>query len=337
MIGKLQIGAGFGMAIVDQLAADKINADLSVIHTQTGISGAIYYHVSDSVVFGLDYFHFKASWYGAPIRGHEQPADRKQARRRAPEPELRERGRDLPLVSRGPRSTCEKITQGLFSASRRVTPTTGCAASDDANVWGRSKWPRKLLIVDGSEADRTSLAAATRRRRLELDDAPDGIEAFEKLLALSYDLVVTEAKLDRLDGPDLIAKLRAHGVKTPVLVLSVGDQGGDARGADEAGDRRLRAQSRGARGDPPEDPGGAAGGRPRARRARSHEGAGGRGRGERRRGADRRLERGGASAPARALSGVAADRRLQDLQRRARACAARRLSVDPARCRRVGA
>jgi len=38
-----------------------------VIHTQTGISAAVYYHVSDAVVIGLDYFHFKASWYGAPI------------------------------------------------------------------------------------------------------------------------------------------------------------------------------------------------------------------------------------------------------------------------------
>ena len=67
VIGKVQIGAGYGMAMINQLPADKINSNLSVLHTQTGISGAIYYHLSDSVVFGLDYFHFKASWYGAPI------------------------------------------------------------------------------------------------------------------------------------------------------------------------------------------------------------------------------------------------------------------------------
>ncbi len=78
----------------------------------------------------------------------------------------------------------------------------------------------KVLIVDGSATDRAGLAQLLADAGCELDDAPDGIEAFEKLLALSYDLVVTEAKLDRLDGPDLIAKLRAHGVKTPVLVLT---------------------------------------------------------------------------------------------------------------------
>jgi len=79
---------------------------------------------------------------------------------------------------------------------------------------------RKLLIVDGSDADRASLGKLLAGDEIELDDAPDGIEAFEKLLELSYDLVVTEAKLDRLDAPELIAKLRAHGVKTPVFVLS---------------------------------------------------------------------------------------------------------------------
>jgi CheY-like chemotaxis protein len=78
----------------------------------------------------------------------------------------------------------------------------------------------KVLIVDGSDTDRATLAQLLADAGCELDDAPDGIEAFEKLLALSYDLVVIEAKLDRLDGPDLIAKLRAHGVKTPVLVVS---------------------------------------------------------------------------------------------------------------------
>jgi len=67
VFGKVHLAAGYGMGLVDQLAADKANPNLSVIHSQTGISGAVYYHLSDSVVLGVDYFHFKASWYGAPI------------------------------------------------------------------------------------------------------------------------------------------------------------------------------------------------------------------------------------------------------------------------------
>jgi predicted porin len=67
MAGPLHIAAGYGQGIVDQLDVDKANPSLSVIHTQTGISAAVYYHLSDSVILGLDWFHFIASWYGAPL------------------------------------------------------------------------------------------------------------------------------------------------------------------------------------------------------------------------------------------------------------------------------
>jgi hypothetical protein len=65
--GRWQVGAGYGQGFVDQLDVDKRNPFMSVIHTQTGISASVYYHLSDNVVFDVDYFHFRASWYGAPI------------------------------------------------------------------------------------------------------------------------------------------------------------------------------------------------------------------------------------------------------------------------------
>jgi hypothetical protein len=67
VIGDVQIGAGYGFASADQLDADKVNYSLSVIHKQTGISAAIYYHATPNVVIGLDYFRFMATWYGAPV------------------------------------------------------------------------------------------------------------------------------------------------------------------------------------------------------------------------------------------------------------------------------
>ena len=65
--GSWHVAAGYGVGIVDQLPVDKTNGNLSVIHSQTGVSAAVYYHLSDSVVIGLDYFLFMASWYGAPL------------------------------------------------------------------------------------------------------------------------------------------------------------------------------------------------------------------------------------------------------------------------------
>jgi hypothetical protein len=66
MFGKVHLAVGAGVASADQLASDRLDTGLSVIHQQIGVSAALYYHLSDSVVLGLDYFRFMARWYGAP-------------------------------------------------------------------------------------------------------------------------------------------------------------------------------------------------------------------------------------------------------------------------------
>src|SRR4051812_38406259 len=78
----------------------------------------------------------------------------------------------------------------------------------------------RVLIVDGNEGDlaRTSMMLGAQGH--EVEDAPDGVEAFDKLLAAAYDVIITEAELEKLPLSELIAKLRARGVKTPVLALT---------------------------------------------------------------------------------------------------------------------
>jgi hypothetical protein len=66
VLGKVHVAVGAGAASAKQLASDRMNTDLSVIKSQTGVSAALYFHASDSVVLGLDYFRFMARWYGAP-------------------------------------------------------------------------------------------------------------------------------------------------------------------------------------------------------------------------------------------------------------------------------
>lgn len=67
--GRVLLTGGFGMSLVGQTADDKINTMLSVIRYQRGISGAVYYHATPSIVLGLDYFNFLAGWWGAPLAG----------------------------------------------------------------------------------------------------------------------------------------------------------------------------------------------------------------------------------------------------------------------------
>jgi hypothetical protein len=67
VFGAFQVMGGFGMSLVEQTANDKVDGTLSVIRYQRGISGGILYHISDALVFGLDYFNFAAGWWGAPL------------------------------------------------------------------------------------------------------------------------------------------------------------------------------------------------------------------------------------------------------------------------------
>lgn len=67
IFGPVQLAAGAGQVRIDLLPADKVDSSLSNAKSQTGISAAVYYSASDSLVFGLDYFRFQTDWHGAPV------------------------------------------------------------------------------------------------------------------------------------------------------------------------------------------------------------------------------------------------------------------------------
>jgi two-component system cell cycle response regulator len=101
----------------------------------------------------------------------------------------------------------------------------------------------RLLVVDRLAEDRARLAADLTAAGYEVEQAPDGLEAFEHLLALPYDAIVAEAEVERLALPALITKVRPYGVKAPVLALTTATsaaglpdllKGGVAAGIDKA-------------------------------------------------------------------------------------------------------
>jgi hypothetical protein len=73
VFGPLQLSLGAGTAMVDQLASDRDTcnqllcepARFSAAKSQTGISAGAFYHLSESLVVGLDYFRFTMKWHGA--------------------------------------------------------------------------------------------------------------------------------------------------------------------------------------------------------------------------------------------------------------------------------
>jgi DNA-binding NtrC family response regulator len=79
---------------------------------------------------------------------------------------------------------------------------------------------RRILVVSGADADRNHAQQALGGAGYETDSVANGQEAFEQLMAFPYDLVVTDACLDKLTCQAMLAKARGLGVKTPILLWS---------------------------------------------------------------------------------------------------------------------
>ena len=59
---------------------------------------------------------------------------------------------------------------------------------------------KKALVVDDDDPIRAMLAKVVERQDVEVDTARDGVEAIEKIDRGSYDLVVLDLMMPRIDG-----------------------------------------------------------------------------------------------------------------------------------------
>lgn len=79
-----------------------------------------------------------------------------------------------------------------------------------------------ILAVDDSPSMRKMVSFTLTGAGYEVVEAVDGIDAYEKAQTQSFDLVLTDQNMPRLDGLGLTRKLRDHPqFKTvPILVLT---------------------------------------------------------------------------------------------------------------------
>jgi two-component system OmpR family response regulator len=94
----------------------------------------------------------------------------------------------------------------------------------------------RILLVEDEPDLLDSLAQAFREAGYAVDTAPDGEDGIFKAESWSYDAIVLDAMLPRLDGWQLLARLR-RSKKTPVLMLTARDRSLDrVRGLDGGAD-----------------------------------------------------------------------------------------------------
>jgi len=97
----------------------------------------------------------------------------------------------------------------------------------------------RLLLVEDEPDLLAGLVRALRKQGYSVDTASDGEEGLEKAKSIDYDAIVLDVMLPRLDGWELLARLRKT-KPTPVLMLTARDRTADrVRGLDTGADDYL--------------------------------------------------------------------------------------------------
>ena len=81
----------------------------------------------------------------------------------------------------------------------------------------------KVLVVDDSSLVRLYYRSALETAGFEVKQAINGIEAMEKVLSESFDLVIVDVNMPRMDGFTFLRSLRsgaADVAKLPALMIS---------------------------------------------------------------------------------------------------------------------
>ena len=83
----------------------------------------------------------------------------------------------------------------------------------------------RLLVVEDNRNLVANLFAYFEARGHVLDAAPDGVTGLHLALTQRYDAVILDWMLPRMDGPELLRKLRDHGQSDmPVIMLTARDE-----------------------------------------------------------------------------------------------------------------
>jgi len=100
--------------------------------------------------------------------------------------------------------------------------------------------PVRILLAEDDAILADGLTRCLRQSGYAVDRAKTGTEADATILAGGYDLVILDLGLPKLNGLEVLRRLRAHGSSVPVLILTALDGINDrVRGLDLGADDYL--------------------------------------------------------------------------------------------------
>ena len=78
----------------------------------------------------------------------------------------------------------------------------------------------RILIIDDERSIRNSLKEVLEMEDYQVDTAENGQEGVEKATKEKYDAIFCDIKMPVMDGPEVLQRLAAEGVETPVVMIS---------------------------------------------------------------------------------------------------------------------
>jgi CheY-like chemotaxis protein len=94
---------------------------------------------------------------------------------------------------------------------------------------------RRYLVVDDNLAFAENLAEILRDQGAEAAVAPGGEEALAALRETRFDALITDMRMPRIGGAELVREARRFDPGLPVIVVSAWTDAGDLHSAEEAG------------------------------------------------------------------------------------------------------
>ncbi|HWR51163.1 MAG TPA: response regulator [Bryobacteraceae bacterium] len=78
----------------------------------------------------------------------------------------------------------------------------------------------RILLVDDNKLGLGARKALLEEQGYEVTTAMEGIEALERFAETRYDIVITDYKMPRMNGLELIGHLRQLAPATPIVLIS---------------------------------------------------------------------------------------------------------------------
>jgi DNA-binding response OmpR family regulator len=82
----------------------------------------------------------------------------------------------------------------------------------------------RILLVEDEEKVSRFVTLGLNAEQFVVDRAGEGITGYEMAVTHPYDVLVVDLMLPRLNGTELVSRLRQNHIETPVLVLTARDQ-----------------------------------------------------------------------------------------------------------------